>query len=140
MGLNLGISINSFRREWEENYLSQRGNCEHHDSRFREGWIPLSAEPFSPALGRFQGKTELARKIVEALEKDGEYVFKEHGCMKIEDVEPALKEIMFNIPQDIEWLIADYGASPLMLDRKAFTTNGSLIESYIQWYISREKS
>ncbi len=139
MSKNLSISLDSFRREWEESYLANRRNCEHHDSRFNEGEIPLSAEPFSSALGRFQGKTELARKIVEALEKDGGYVFKQHGFMGIDYVEPALKEIMFNIPQDIEWLIADYGASPLMLDRKAFTTDGSLIESYIQWYISRKK-
>lgn len=140
MGLNLGISIDEFRKGWEESYLSHKGECEYHDSRFDEGWIPLSAEPFSPALGRFRVKTKLAREIVEALEKDGKYVFKQQGFMGIDDVEPALREIMSNTPHDIAWLIADYGASPLMLDRKAFTTDGSLIDCYIQWYISRKKS
>lgn len=140
MGFNLGISIDEFRKNWEKSYLSHKGKCEYHDSKFNEGWIPLSAEPFSLALGRFSGKTKLAREIVKELEEKGKYVFKEKGYMTIDDVEPALKEIMFHIPQDIEWLIADYGTVPLMLDRKAFTTDGSLIDCYVQWYISKKKS
>lgn len=138
MGFNLRISIEEFRKNWEESYLSHKGKCKHHDNRFNEGWIPLSAEPFSPALGRFSGSTELAREIVKELEEKGRCVFKEKSYMTVNDVEPALREIMFHIPKDIECLIADYGTVPLMLDRKAFTIDGYLIGCYIQWYVSRK--
>ena len=141
MGFNLGESIQEFREEWEDSYLMKKDKCKHHGLRYEQGWIPLACVPYSPALNRFNPETELSKKIVNTLEDKGEFIFKEHGYFSIDKIEKSLEEIMLYVPREIILLIADYGAGPLMLDRKAFAfSEGSPNEYNLQWYISRCES
>lgn len=137
MWSNLGQPLDEFRQSWEEDCKSHKGECPYHDSRFEQGWTPLACVPYSPALGRFKGDNELAEKIVRALNTEGEFMFKDRKYIPVDIIEPALKDIMFHVPSDIFYLIADHKANLLMLDRKAFTTDGDEISCYIQWYLQR---
>ena len=137
---NLGIPIQDFKKEWRQSYLahiSDGKKCSHHNSRFKEGWIPLGIVSFYPALNRFSGKNKLANKIVNVLENKGEYDFSKNSH-HFSELRFALEEISGeNYHHDIEMIIADKQSFHLMLDRKAFCIDGILDEYSVQWYIRK---
>ena len=137
---NLGISLQEYKKQWEKSHFDHISNgekCAHHNARFKEGWIHLAIVPYYPALNRFSDHNKLANEIVSVLESEGEYDFSKNRH-PISELEPALTEISGRIYTDIEMIIADNQAHHLMLDRKAFTTYGSLNEYNVQWYIRKD--
>ena len=92
---NLGISLTSFKQEWENNYLdnvSEGNKCEYHKKRFQEGWIPLGLVPYYPALNRFNGSNKLAKEIVAEITNNGAYDFSKNQH-SAKDLKPALEEM-----------------------------------------------
>ena len=138
MGLNLGISLDEFKKRWGDSYLQHKGTCPYHDSMYKKGWIPLAMEPYAPALGRFHSDDKLAKKLVKILETKGKYELKNEMCSK-DALVSAVQAITLNETKldDMFYLIYDYGFCSLMLDRNAYTTTGNLNEFDIQWYIHK---
>ena len=137
MGLNLGESIEGFIARQEKYYLEVAGKCEHKDSRYKGGWVPLMPASYAPALNRFEGKLEVARKIVDALETKGMYNFENCDVVTWTSLQPILEEVVLNVPTDIKNIIADGLSQLLMLDRKAYSIDGKLTTVEVQWYIER---
>tara|TARA_Y100000310_G_scaffold327406_1_gene393731 strand:- start:2937 stop:3359 length:423 start_codon:yes stop_codon:yes gene_type:complete len=138
MAFNLGEKLSEFRQRWIDNYHGREDKCDHHKQRYDEGWVSLGMQSYAPALGRFRGKTSLGKTIVGVLESERKYVFNDQQTIRFETLEEPLEEIMFNIPFEIKMLMADYGASSLMIDREAHTIDGTLIENMVEWYIEHD--
>lgn len=140
MGLNLGISLDEFKKKYEEFYIKHKGKCLHENSQYKKGWILLTTDTYAPAAaaGRFLGKNKIAKRIVKNLETKGIYELKNENCKK-DTLVSALQEITLirSTLNDVFNLIYDYGYNGLMLDRKAYGTNGALNKFCMQWYIHK---
>jgi len=132
------FSLKEFADGWEENHLAHKKNernCDYHNERYKQGWIPLGCFPFYPALNRFDGENVLAVEIVTTLENEGEFKTRE-SKHPIPDVIAALEELMHHNPHSDIGTAIELGGN-LLLDRKSYNIDGGCIECYVQWYIKK---
>ena len=133
-----GLSLSGYRAAWELEQIGRGETVPHFAARFREGWITRDAEPYYPKLGgRPTSERSLAERIIRCLDSE-EGIYLLGDC---KEREPKLLEALkavTHIPSEILGFMRFDGArAQFMIDRKAYFTNGSPIDVYVQWYVSR---
>ncbi|MEW6062755.1 MAG: hypothetical protein AB1571_00065 [Nanoarchaeota archaeon] len=121
--------------QFQRDYISRIGSCKHHDKRFKEGWIPWQCVPYAKSIKR-EKNDKLTKKIIELLEDHRKIIFEEIGNLAPSaKLIEAIDSLVLGLDRDTKLLLYDYhGFNILMLDRKAYTTDGELIKPYIQFY------